>query len=188
MYPMYDLRPTSCRPAVPAIALMICAMTLAIPGCATQESDTKTNASDKSAMMKTFGQYKYAWSRRDPAGVVNAMHPSGTFTSPAAGKKLSPEAFAGYMQVLFGAVPDFQAEVKQVGTLDENTLAEEWVVKGTWTQPFAAGPLAGLAPTGKSFVLPGSTIIGFKDGKMASQVQYFDNMSLVTQIGAVPTK
>lgn len=185
---MYRSRPTSCRPAVPSVALMLCAAILTIPGCATQGSTSTANAPDESAMMKTFSQYKNAWSRRDPAGVISAMHPAGTFTSPAAGEKLSPQAFAGYMQVLFGAVPDFQAEVKQVGRLDDNTLAEEWIVKGTWTQPFAAGPLAGLAPTGKSFVLPGSTMIGFKDGKMVSQVQYFDNMSLVTQIGAVPTK
>lgn len=184
---MVQPRPTLRRSA-PPVALMLGAVALMLSGCASQSGGSTSNVPDESAMMKTFSQYKEAWSRRDPSGVSSAMHPAGTFTSPAAGEKLPPQAFAGYMQVLFGAVPDFQAEVKQVGKLDDNTLAEEWEVRGTWTQPFAADPLAGLAPTGKTFVLPGSTVIGFKDGKMVSQVQYFDNMSLVTQIGAVPPK
>jgi predicted ester cyclase len=169
-------------------AFVMCFSAVVSTGFAMDGSGGASSGAGNAKIMQNFSEYKSGWNRQDPAGVIKGMHPQGTFTSPAAGENLSREDFAGWLKVFFGAIPDFKANVDQVGMLDENTLAEQWEISGTWTKPFVAGPLAGAAPTGRPFTTSGVTIIRFKDDKMVSQVQYFDTMSWLTQIGAIPSK
>jgi predicted ester cyclase len=70
--------------------------------------------------------------------------------------------------------------------VDEDTLAEQWVITGTWKKPFPAGPLAGVPPTGKAFSVPGASFLEWSDGKIQSSVHYYDQMALLTQIGVIP--
>ena len=86
------------------------------------------------------------------------------------------------------AVPDCRVEVVSVASVNDHVLAEQWVFKGTWTKPFPGGPLAGVQPSGKSFVLPGSSFIEIRDGKIVSDTVYFDNLSFLTQIGVIQPK
>lgn len=152
-------------------------------GCANMGS-----GSDSGGFKQTHSQFIDGWNKRDVRMVSSALHPDGTFTSPDAGGTLNHKQFQGYLQTLFGAVPDFTVKKSEMSMIDKDSSAEQWVVAGTWTKPFAAGPLAGMPPTGKSFVLPGSNFIEWRDGKMASVVQYFDGMSLLTQLGVVGQK
>lgn len=160
---------------------------LLIGGCAHQPGGDTANAAKEQAV-QLHTKYRDAWRSRDISGVVSTMTPTATFTSPNVGQPLSREQYAGYLQQLFKAVPDFAVQKSEGGMVDADTMAEEWVVTGTWTQPWTSGPLAGMAPTGKSFVLPGANIIEFKDGKIDSVTQYFDNLMLLTQIGVIQAK
>lgn len=176
------------RLVTPAAALLVATAMLPSVGAA-QEQGGKAGPGDSAAKMKTFKSFKAAWNERDIKGIVESMDSNAKFTGPGAGENLNKEQFTNYLKTLFGAVPDFHVvSIPTAKMIDENTLAEEWVVAGTWTQPFAAGPLAGMPPTGKSFTLPGAGFIDFKGDKMTSVVHYFDNLSLLTQIGAIQEK
>lgn len=163
------------------------ALVLFLGGCAHQSGGDAANASKKKAV-QTHTEYRDAWRSRNIQGVVNTMNPTATFISPNVGQPLTREQYAGYLQQLFKAVPDFAVQKSEGGMVDDDTMAEQWVVTGTWTQPWTSGPLAGMPPTGKSFVLPGANIIEFRDGKIDSVTQYFDNLMLLTQIGVIQLK
>ena len=57
------------------------------------------------------------------------------------------------------------------------------IFKGTHT-----GVFFGIPATGKSVDLDGATIVKMKDGKIASEQDFFDNMDLMTQLGLVPAQ
>lgn len=87
---------------------------------------------------------------------------------------------------LFTAIPDFKVKVVSADPVDEDTLAEQWVITGTWTKPFPGGPLAGKKPTGKSFTVPGAEFQEWSDGTIESVNAYYDQMALLSQIGVIP--
>lgn len=154
-------------------------------GCANMGSGASR---ENSAIKQTHTQFIDGWNKRDVKIVSGALHTKGTFSSPNAGGPLNHQQFQAYLQTLFTAVPDFTVKNSEMSMIDKNSSAEQWVVAGTWTQPFTAGPLAGMPATGKSFVLSGSNFIEWRDGKMTSVVQYFDNLSLLTQLGVIGQK
>lgn len=137
------------------------------------------------AMMTAFKDYKAAWNRHDMQTLSGYYTTDATYTDPGAGK-LSGPAIAGAVQGLFTAFPDLKVQVLSADALDEDTLAEQWVISGTWTRPFTSGPLAGAKPSGKSFTVPGSSFLDWQDGKIRSSVHYYDQMALLTQIGVIP--
>lgn len=155
-----------------------------ISGCASQGS----SGPGADANMQTFNQYVDGWRQRSGEAIAKSMSSTGTYSAPGVGDNLDQKSFIGYTQALFTAIPDFTVKEAEAYVVDGNTIGEKWVVTGTWTGPWSAGPLAGMQPTGKSFVLPGSAFIDFKDGKIDKVVQYYDNLTLFTQIGAINSK
>ncbi len=124
-----------------------------------------------------------AWNRHDAVAVANTFSETGTYQSPQTNKPISGVYFKELLQNIFTAIPDWHVEVVSVSVLSETTLVEQWVATGTWTKPFARGPLAGIAPTGKSFKIAGAEFVEIQGGKIQSEVLYFDQLSLRQQMG-----
>lgn len=142
-----------------------------------------------SAERKTYDQIIQAWQARDADKLASLYaQSSATFASPGAGGQLGAQDFKSYAQALFVAVPDFKLTMKQSAPIGKNGLFDQWEVTGTWTQPFPGGPLAGMPASGKSFVLPGTSVHQTQNGQLVSTVQYYDNLSFLQQIGAIPSK
>lgn len=138
---------------------------------------------------KVYDPIIQAWQARDAEKLASLYaQSSATFASPGAGGQLSAQDFKLYAQALFVAVPDFKLTMKQSAPMGKNGLFDQWEVTGTWTQPFPGGPLAGMPASGKSFVLPGTSVHQTQNGQLVSTVQYYDNLSFLQQIGAIPTK
>jgi predicted ester cyclase len=138
-------------------------------------------------MMKTMKSYELAWNRHDVARVVAYFQPNGTYINPVAGR-LSGPAMTGWLQGLFAAIPDFKVETVSANPLGDRMIVSQWVIKGTWTQPFPSGPLAGAKPTGKSFTVAGASFYEWKDGNFSSETANFDQLAFLTQIGATGQK
>lgn len=123
-----------------ALVAATTAVTLALAACATGPTpQQKSN-------MSVYGDFKNAWNHHDAKAIAAAFATGSTYTSPATGGSLTDPAITGFTHGLFTAIPDFQVEVMSATPVDESQIAEQWVVKGTWTQPFPDGPLAGAPP------------------------------------------
>ena len=63
-----------------------------------------------------------------------------------------------------------------------NKLVKHWRFKGKHT-----GSFFGIPPTGKDVDLDGATIVLMRDGKIAEEQDFYDNLNLRTQIGKIPS-
>jgi steroid delta-isomerase-like uncharacterized protein len=134
--------------------------------------------------MAAFHGYKAAWNNHDVPKLVSYLE-NGTYTNPGTGL-MSGKPFAQWLGGLFTAIPDFRVKVVSAEWVDADTLAEQWVMTGTWTESFPGGPLAGAPPTGKSFKVPGASFIDWNGDQIESDTVYYDQMSFLTQIGVIP--
>jgi len=69
--------------------------------------------------------------------------------------------------------------------LDEvgNKAYAEWLIEADHTGPLVLGDDAVVEATGCHVVLPGVTVADFREGKIRSFRTYFDDLSLIEQIG-----
>jgi steroid delta-isomerase-like uncharacterized protein len=129
-----------------------------------------------------------AWNAHDLEEIVGMFHPNATFKTPASDTALSGAALRSYFESMLGAMPDMTFEnVGEVATIG-NMFAGQVVVNGTWTRPFSVGPLAGMNPTGKSARFMAANFLKVHDGKITNCTQYYDRMTLLTQLGVIPSK
>jgi hypothetical protein len=63
-----------------------------------------------------------------------------------------------------------------------------YLIIATWTKMITAGPLTGIAPTGKPPKFKNADFLDIKDGKIAAWTQYYDKMSLLAQMGLISPK
>ena len=90
-------------------------------------------------------------------------------------------AKAYYGQFLSG-FSNIEFNIKNVFGHDDQ-IVKHWQFKGTHT-----GVFFGIPATGKSVDLDGATIVKMKEGRIASEQDFFDNMDLMTQLGLVPAQ
>ena len=83
------------------------------------------------------------------------------------------------MNPLFTGFPDFKITLLHKSSFWENNVVLHWQLTGTNT-----GEFNGIPATGKKVKVTGMSHIGFnKEGKVAMEDVYYDNLSLMTQIG-----
>ena len=86
-------------------------------------------------------------------------------------------------QLLRGAyawAPDFRVTMKSL-LVANDSAASEWVSEGIQT-----GPIGDLPASGNSFCLRGVSIVTFRDGKIASIIDYYDMATFLRQLDGTP--
>jgi len=82
------------------------------------------------------------------------------------------------------AFPDLAADVRDVFVADDKLMAEiEW--SGTHTGPFE-GPFGTIAPTNQHGVVKAVLMYRFARGKIVETRHYFDVLTVLTELGAIP--
>jgi steroid delta-isomerase-like uncharacterized protein len=155
--------------------------------CATPEAGHggSMSSAGQDQMNTAWTNYVAAWNNHDPAAIASAFLPDGYINSPVTGGPARGEAITQYAGGTFSGFPDFKLEIVNRQQTDHG-YADEWVMRGSWSGTFAGGPLKGVAPSGKPFVVYGSSFLEYENGKLKSENIYFDRMSLLAQIGALP--
>jgi steroid delta-isomerase-like uncharacterized protein len=108
---------------------------------------------------------------------------NGVFTEPA-GEFRGPDEVIAYWERLFEAFPDltgkdtFKAEAG-------DTAINEWSVSGTNTGPMET-PDGTFPATGKRVTIVGSDALAVRDGLIYAHRAYYDQLSMMTQLGLVP--
>jgi steroid delta-isomerase-like uncharacterized protein len=124
-------------------------------------------------------RYFDAWNQHDPAAVVAAFAPGGTYTDPTvAGTRLSGDSLASYASALFTGFPDLTFDVERTDTVGDERVISRWRMHGTNTGPFRGAP-----PTGKVVSLPGVDFIALAAEGICSVEGIFDRQMLAEQLG-----
>jgi steroid delta-isomerase-like uncharacterized protein len=84
-------------------------------------------------------------------------------------------------KVFYGAFPDLKQTVEAV-VADETSAALRFSATGTHT-----GEMMGMPPTGKHINISGMCMFQITEGKVTEWAEVFDQMTLMQQIGAIPT-
>lgn len=94
------------------------------------------------------------------------------------------EAVASLQQALWTALPDARIElVARVANAD--TVMSEEVLVGTQTGPFVT-PAGTLPASGRAIRMPFVTVQQVRDGKIAAERVYFDQLDFLGQLGIAP--
>lgn len=85
-----------------------------------------------------------------------------------------------YFEGIFAGLPDWQIQVRAIVGRGEDVFVH-WHMTGTH-----AGPLLGIAPTGKRVALDGIDHFVIRDRKVVSNDILFDQMGFARQLGLLP--
>ena len=107
---------------------------------------------------------------------VETITPGGTLHGVAAFRALG-EGF-------LAAVPDMHHDIVRTFE-DGDTIVVEGVYSGTQTGPLQS-PQGTIPASGNAFAFPYVDILQAKDGKCVSHRVYWDNVTFLAQIGAIP--
>jgi carboxymethylenebutenolidase len=129
-------------------------------------------------------------------------HMKGEFTTHSVAETLATmteDAHVNHVPVLTGGIgraacgdfygrwfipqmpPDLEIELIS-RTIGQSQLVDEIILRFTHTVPMA-WMLPGVAPTGKRVEVPLAAIIGFRDDKVSHEHIYWDQASVLTQLG-----
>jgi steroid delta-isomerase-like uncharacterized protein len=110
----------------------------------------------------------------DP-GIVS-VDPTGTYSGI--------DAFLGYVQGYITAFPDSKLNPMHIVESGDLVIVEGEYT-GTNTGPIAS-PQGTMPATGKSIRLPYADVFEVKNGKIAKHRTYFDQMTMLGQLGMLP--
>ena|ERR1044071_6567353 len=94
---------------------------------------------------------------------------------------LGNDQWAGFMQAFTTAFPDARITVDD-DISEGNIVASRWTITGTHQ-----GEFQGVPPSGRPISVDGVDFSRVVDGKIAEHWAQFDLMSLMQQIGAIPS-
>jgi len=100
---------------------------------------------------------------------------------PAAGQVVGPAGYRMFFSGMRAAFPDMAVALETM-VANDDTIAFAYTLTGTHK-----GPLMGIPPSGKKVRIRGLQISKFKDGKMVERWGSSDELTLLKQIGAIPS-
>jgi predicted ester cyclase len=118
---------------------------------------------------------------------IDAQHAPGYTTAyaPGAAGPLNEEQNRMVLQGFWTAFPDLNLEVT-LQVANDQYVVSHWLASGTHTGPLYTASGGKIEPTGKKAVLAGSTTIEIQDGKHKQSWMFYDQASLLAQLGLLP--
>jgi predicted ester cyclase len=121
---------------------------------------------------------------QDIARVLANQQPDAELVIPGGATLRGHEQLRQYTEALWAAFPDgaFSFAGRVVAG---DAAGVELVFTGTHTGPLAT-PTGVIPPTGKRITLHSASILRFRDGLIASEHVYMDQLEFMTQLGLMP--
>jgi steroid delta-isomerase-like uncharacterized protein len=125
--------------------------------------------------------YVAAWNAHDSAKAAGYFADKVVYYDASIGKPVEGKEAAktGVIDNFLNAVPDAKWAMKGEVVVQGDRAAFEWEFTGTNTGAWADGTKA----TGKTFAITGASVFTVKDGKIATQSDYYDALGLYKQLG-----
>jgi steroid delta-isomerase-like uncharacterized protein len=135
--------------------------------------------------IETARRYDEAFNAQDPEARIAYQTPDIEVVMPGGMTLLGPEQVAEVVRVFWEALPDGRfIHHNQVAAGD--TVVTEGTLAGTHTGTFRSPP-ADISATGNRVQLRYASVRRIRDGKVASEHLYFDQLEFLQQLGALPT-
>jgi len=132
--------------------------------------------------METIQGWDKAFNARDFEKAYSYLAEDYVFEGVATGESSKGRTeFKALMDPLLQAFPDLKIEGKGA-IVSGNKVAAEFVMSGT-----QKGEFKGMPPTGKSFTLRCCSIMEFEGGLFKRETAYFDTMTMMMQLGHIPS-
>ncbi|MBD0824047.1 ester cyclase [Aestuariibaculum marinum] len=135
---------------------------------------------------KNISMYEKTWNEIINNGDIHLINASNFIdditlvTSPE--NIVGIDNFKAYYQNFITGFSDIKFTVIQVFGQDDN-IVKHWNFKGNHT-----GDFFGIPATGKSVDINGVTLVKMKDGKIAQEEDFMDNMVFMQQLGLLPNQ
>lgn len=153
------------------LSLTFAILLIYVSGCEKQTADNK-------ALFDRMIQE--CWNQGNIEMVDEICAPNFVYHAPGSPDIVGPDDFKQFIEVYLTAFPDAYFTI-------EDQIAEKDKVATRWS--FTAthkGELAGIAPTGLSVAVTGTTISRFSNGKLAETWDVFDALGMWQKLGIVP--
>jgi carboxymethylenebutenolidase len=155
-----------------------------------EQTDARTVTSAQEALRKLWDEHvRYEFSTRNTEDTLATM---------------VEDAYVNHIPVLTGGsgrdelrefyskrfIPQMPPDTEMTSvsrTIGEDQIVDEMVFKFTHTIPMD-WMLPGIPPTGKRVEVPLVAIVGFRNGKLAHEHIYWDQASVLVQIGLLDSK
>ena len=118
------------------------------------------------------------WNRGNLTAADALMTGHAVVHEPVAG---TPEDLKAVATMIRAAFPDWHSTVEEM-LVEGDRVVERWTGRGTHE-----GEFQGIAPTGRQVAVPGVVFYRITDGKIAEFRGQFDRMSLLQQLGVIPS-
>jgi steroid delta-isomerase-like uncharacterized protein len=121
---------------------------------------------------------------RDWDGVAELYSDDAEYVR-ADGASRGREEIVAYLTGIMNAFPDHASAIETV-LVGPDHVTVEWTETATHTEPYVGSLMGTIPPTGKSFKERIVEVFRFEDGKVVSQHEYYDLLSLLGQLGWLP--
>lgn len=118
---------------------------------------------------------------RDWAAVRALLHPDYEYRSGDGEVRVGPDAGVELTQSYVAAFPDLSFDVAQRFSPSDTVSIFEMTARGTH-----GGPLGPMPATGRTVSVLICDIIETRDGLVHREREYFDQLAMMTQLGAIP--
>ena len=123
--------------------------------------------------------------KHDWAGLASMFAADAVYLEPT-GHHQGREAIRAFLEAGGKAFPDIRLETSLV--IEEgDTVVAEWTVRGTNSGPLPMRDGTEIPATGKTLEYPGVTVGEVRNGKFVTMRDYFDNVTVMSQLGLMPT-
>ncbi|MEY9855797.1 ketosteroid isomerase-like protein [Catenulispora sp. GAS73] len=102
---------------------------------------------------------------RDLKGWRDSFTEDGVFTMMSTGDRYQGETLGDLLTGMFGVFPDVHRELLKIHPLDDDVVAVQLLIQGTFQGPFPT-PAGVLAPNGAKTSVPAADIFHLRDGKI----------------------
>jgi predicted ester cyclase len=125
-----------------------------------------------------------AFNAHDPEARIAAMTPDIETVLPGGMTLLGSQQAIGFLQAFWEALPDAHINASSQ-VVEGDSIALEGTLTGTHTGTFRA-PQGDIPPTGNRIELRYAAVKTVRDGKVASEHLYFDQLDFLQQLEALP--
>lgn len=170
-----------------ALAIALPILPALAPRAARAADADSASEAQRRANLAAHERFKSGWNRRDTTVIAALLGEDGRFSTPYSGGTVSGGAAVAQLldASTFAAFPDFAVQTISADFVDPRTMYERWVITGSWSGSFKAGPLAGARPSGQRFTVPGVSRYEWDAGRLRRYDAWFDQLALLAQIGAL---